>query len=125
MIYALILIIFLVGSSKGDDIERIMSKDVFPTLFQGGKTNQKQLLGYVKVGKKGYVFYQEQGKIKREPFGNILDIRRGKMYMVEGGKIKIEEFKFLKIGTSEKSEVPKNLPPLRELLEGGKSGSGH
>lgn len=125
MIYALMLIILLVGSSKGDDIERIMSKNIFPTLSQGGKADQKQLLGYVKVGKKGYIFYQEQGKIKREPFGNILDIRRGKMYMVEDGKIKIEEFKFLKKGSAEKSEVPKNLPPLRDLLEGGKAGSGH
>ncbi|QWK19862.1 MAG: hypothetical protein KNN13_00560 [Hydrogenobacter thermophilus] len=120
MVYMLMFILFSVGFSN--EVEKIMSKNVFPQLSKVGGDAQKQPLGYVKVGKRGYVFYEDQGKLKRVSFGSgILDIRTGKMYVKEDGKIKVEEFRFARRGTTEKVQQPQNLPPLKELLEGGKS----
>ncbi|ADO45161.1 hypothetical protein Hydth_0764 [Hydrogenobacter thermophilus TK-6] len=112
--------LFSVGFSN--EVEKIMSKNVFPQLSKVGGDAQKQPLGYVKVGKRGYVFYEDQGKLRRVPFGsNILDIRGSKMYIKEDGKIKVEEFRFARRGATTNAQQPQNLPPLRELLEGGKS----
>lgn len=112
----------MIGFSLGDEVESIMKKDVFPSLSKSTKGQQKELVGYVKLGHKGYVFYEDGGKLKREPFHNILDIKRGKMYIKEDGKVKVEEFKFAGRLGIQKQEVPKNIPqnipPLKELLEG-------
>ena len=120
MVYMLMFMLFSVGFSN--EVEKIMSKNVFPQLSKVGGDAQKQPLGYVKVGKRGYVFYEDQGKLRRVPFGsNILDIRGSKMYIKEDGKIKVEEFRFARRGATTNAQQPQNLPPLKELLEGGKS----
>ncbi|WP_340689931.1 hypothetical protein [Hydrogenobacter thermophilus] len=120
MVYMLMFMLFSVGFSN--EVEKIMSKNVFPQLSKVGGDIQQQPLGYVKVGKRGYVFYEDQGKLKRVSFGSgILDIRGGKMYIKEDGKIKVEEFRFARRGATTNAQQPQNLPPLKELLEGGKS----
>ncbi|WP_245810026.1 hypothetical protein [Hydrogenobacter hydrogenophilus] len=118
-----LLVLSLIGFSLADEVESIMKKDVFPSLSKSTKGQQKEIVGYVKVGHKGYVFYEDGGKLKREPFHSILDIRKGKMYIREDGKVKVEEFKFSRRSSADKQQpqIPKNIPPLKELLEGNQS----
>lgn len=119
----LLLVLYVMGFSLGDEVESIMKKDVFPSLSKSTKGQQKEIVGYVKVGHKGYVFYEDGGKLKREPFHNILNIKRGKMYIREDGKVKVEEFKFARRSSTDKPQpqIPKNIPPLKELLEGNQN----
>lgn len=119
----LLFLLTLLSFSYGGDVEDIMKKDVFPKLSGKARVG-REIFGYVKVGSRGYVFYEDGGKLKKEPFGQILDIRRGKMYIRGDKGIESVEFKFARrsSGKEQKQETLSAPPPLRELLDGKPSG---
>ncbi len=119
----LFFLLILLSFSHGGDVESIMKKDVFPMLSGKAKAG-KEIFGYVKVGGKGYVFYEDGGKLKKEPFGQILDIRRGKMYIKGDKGIESVKFKFARrsSGKEQRQETLSAPPPLKELLDSKPSG---
>ncbi|MFN3813219.1 MAG: hypothetical protein ACK4SM_01165 [Aquificaceae bacterium] len=119
----LLFLLTLLSFSNGGNVESIMKKDIFPEL--SGKTDaSREIFGYVKIGKKGYVFYEEGGKLKKEPFGQILDIKRGKMYIKRDKRVESVRFKFAR-KSADKGQRQENRgapPPLQELLDSKPSG---